>query len=139
LFITLHTLDDLDTACDFGLARWSDTEWLSLLEEISFTRWQGQSAEADMQELSLLQAVFASACEGAGPHSHAFNRNYSAQENLETLSSLFFDGSEREAVPFGCLERMILERCLPQFKIFEEYDELDVTKLTEKITSFVPL
>jgi hypothetical protein len=114
-------------------------EWLSLLEEISSTRWQSQSTEADMQVLSLLQAVFASACDGAGPHSHAFNRNYSAQGNLEMLSSLFFDGAELEAVPFGGLERVILERRLPQFKLFEDCDELDVTEFTEKIISFVPL
>jgi hypothetical protein len=67
---------------------------------------------------------------------HAFN---SAQGNLETLSSLFFDGAALEAVPFGGLDRMSLERWLPQFKVFEDCDELDVTKFEEKIISFVPL
>jgi hypothetical protein len=57
--------------------------------------------------------------------------------NLEMLSSLFFDGAELEAVPFGRLERKSLERLLPQFEVFEECDELDVTKITEKIISFV--
>jgi len=136
LFITLHTLDVLDTACDLAFAGWDDIEWLSLLEEISFTRWQLQSTEEDMQVLSLIQAVFASACDRARSHLHAFN---SAQGNLETLSSLFFDGAALEAVPFGGLDRMSLERWLPQFKVFEDCDELDVTKFEEKIISFVPL
>ncbi|KAJ0103802.1 hypothetical protein J7T55_004205 [Diaporthe amygdali] len=116
---------------------WDDIAWLSLLEKICLTRWQLQSTEADMQELSLLQAVFESACDRARPNLlHAFN---SAQGNLETLSSLFFDGATLEAVPFGGLDRMSLERWLPQFKVFEDCDELDVTKFEEKIISCVPL
>jgi hypothetical protein len=65
--------------------------------------------------------------------------NDSAEGNLEILSSLFIDGAELEAVPFGSLERMILKRRLLQFKLFEDCKELDVTNFTEKIISFVPL
>ena len=70
---------------------------------------------------------------------HAFTRDYSAQGNLEMLSSLFFDGAELGAVPFGGLERITLEQRLAQSKLFEDCDELDVTNFTDEIISFVPL
>ncbi|KAL1850480.1 hypothetical protein Daus18300_012894 [Diaporthe australafricana] len=138
LFITLHTLKHPEMACNYGFASRTDSEWLSFFEEVSSASLNSRS-KAGIQALPLLQAVFAFECDGAGPRSDALKREYLDHGHVEKLNCLFFDDTELEIVPFGVVEPALLERCLRQFKIFEDCGELDVALFTDNLDRVVPL
>jgi hypothetical protein len=81
-FIALHTVDDLETACKAIPAKWSEMEWLLLSEEFCFARWKSQTAAAEMQALTLLQAVFTLPQTGQGYLRMACPSDYGADSRF---------------------------------------------------------
>ncbi|KAH8748261.1 hypothetical protein F5883DRAFT_582937 [Diaporthe sp. PMI_573] len=140
VFIALHAVDDLETACELGLGKRDEIMWLERFMETSFERmrWPSDDTETEIQLLSLLQAVLEAAAGEIRMPPYTFNQRFSAKDNIELLAALL-GLPDHESVPLASIEKSRMERCLLRCKMYENCHELDIAKTTEQICSLVPV
>ncbi|KAH6883855.1 hypothetical protein B0T10DRAFT_609089 [Thelonectria olida] len=133
LFLALRLLDDLCGESALELVRRDREAWMKHFRELGKvkTRWPVERTRAEMQEVSLLRAVFASAGGRRDAAQLNFDEKRSANDNLAVLGNLF-DIEPTGPVSFGGSGALNPSDLLLKFKPFQ-CNELDVAKLQQQI------